>query len=424
MVPQHRFRGSRRLASLSALLTALASLSLVAACDKVPLVAPSGAVITLFATGQSVPINGEIEIVATVIENGVTAPPPATPPPANGGGGTPSATNQAGAGTPVHNGTLVSFTTTLGRIEPSEARTHNGQVRVKLISGGQSGAATVTAFSGGASARLENFPIGSAAAERLTLTATNQTLPAAGGSTEVRARVENAGGAPVAGVPVTFTTTAGSVSPTTATTDAEGIARTTLTSTAAADVTARTGSKEGTLKVGIGTRSGLNVEATPQTTTTGTPVTFRITTTEGQAVTNARINYGDGSSRSLGTVIGTRTDTHTYSQPGNYQVTITADNGENAGTSVSVGAAEVTLTATPQPSTPGQIVTFTASAAGAQVRGYRWTFGDGSQTQETTSRTNTHAYSQRGSYTARVEAIGLDGNVIGSANTGITVQGL
>ena len=57
----------------------------------------------------------------------------------------------------MQNGTLISFTTTLGRIEPSEARTQNGQVRVKFIPNGQSGPATITAFSGGASGKIENL---------------------------------------------------------------------------------------------------------------------------------------------------------------------------------------------------------------------------------------------------------------------------
>ena len=62
MVPQHRRSGIRRLASIPALLTALASLSLAAACDKVPLLAPSGSVITIFPTAPSVGLNGTVEI--------------------------------------------------------------------------------------------------------------------------------------------------------------------------------------------------------------------------------------------------------------------------------------------------------------------------------------------------------------------------
>ncbi|HVL66414.1 MAG TPA: PKD domain-containing protein [Vicinamibacterales bacterium] len=385
-----------------------------------PLLAPAGTVITLFPSASSVPVNGSIEIVATVIENG-SAPPPST-----GTGGTPGtgSSTTTGAGTPVHNGTLVTFTSTLGRIEPSEARTQNGQVRVRFIASGESGTATITAFSGGASAKLENFPVGSAAADRVIVTATNQTLPASGGSTEVQARVETAGGAPIAGVPVTFSTDAGTISPTTAITDNQGVARSTLTSTAAATVTATAGSKNGTVRVGVATRSGLSVTASPQATTAGSPVTFTISTTPGQAVTNARISFGDGTTRNLGTIAGTRTETYAYSTAGNFTVNVTADNGEQTGTSVSVGSLPVTLTASPNPAAPNQPVNFTAGGVGnAQVREYRWTFGDGA-TAVTTGPQASHPYPQRGTYTARVEIIGINGGVIGTGQTSVTIQGL
>ena len=40
-------------------------------CDKVPLLAPTGTVITLFPGASTVPVDGNVEIIATVIENGV-----------------------------------------------------------------------------------------------------------------------------------------------------------------------------------------------------------------------------------------------------------------------------------------------------------------------------------------------------------------
>ena len=92
-------------------------------CDKVQLTAPTESTIQLFANASAVPLNGSVEIIGTVIEQ---------------------------AGTPVQNGTVVTFTTTLGRIDPSEARTNNGRVSVRLISDGRSGTARVTAISGGA----------------------------------------------------------------------------------------------------------------------------------------------------------------------------------------------------------------------------------------------------------------------------------
>ena len=138
-------------AALTASTALLAVFTLIPAtgCDKVPLTAPTGSVITLFATNSTVPLNGEVEIVATVIENG-TASSGGTGTGTGSGTGTTSSTS-ADAGTPVQNGTQISFTTTLGSIEPAEARTNNGQVRVKFRSNGQSGTATITAFSGGAS---------------------------------------------------------------------------------------------------------------------------------------------------------------------------------------------------------------------------------------------------------------------------------
>ena len=84
------------------LLAALLALTTASACDKVPLSAPTESTITLFATSTSISATGSTDIVATVIEQ---------------------------AGTPVQNGTVVSFTTTLGRIEPTEARTQNEIVR-------------------------------------------------------------------------------------------------------------------------------------------------------------------------------------------------------------------------------------------------------------------------------------------------------
>ena len=44
--------------------------ALLAACDKVPLLAPTGSVITLLPVTTTVSLNSEVTIVATVIENG------------------------------------------------------------------------------------------------------------------------------------------------------------------------------------------------------------------------------------------------------------------------------------------------------------------------------------------------------------------
>src|SRR6266545_5137823 len=85
----------------TALLALLAfPLALVAACDKVPLLAPTGSVITLFPVTTTVSLNSEVAIIATVIENGQ-----ATGTTGTGTGTGTTTTTRSGAGTPVQNGT-------------------------------------------------------------------------------------------------------------------------------------------------------------------------------------------------------------------------------------------------------------------------------------------------------------------------------
>ena len=61
-----------------------------AACDKVPLLAPTSSTVTLTAQSHVLPTGGSTEVSAYVLES---------------------------SGTPVQNGTTVRFTTTLGRVD-------------------------------------------------------------------------------------------------------------------------------------------------------------------------------------------------------------------------------------------------------------------------------------------------------------------
>jgi hypothetical protein len=92
-----------------------------AACDKVPLTAPTGSTMTLQVSSASVAVDGSADVTAVVLES---------------------------AGTTVHNGTTVWFTTTLGSIEPSQAETTNGTVTVKFRAGAVIGDAEISAISG------------------------------------------------------------------------------------------------------------------------------------------------------------------------------------------------------------------------------------------------------------------------------------
>src|SRR5678816_4602619 len=84
-----------RLLRISTIFAAASGL-LTVSCEKVPLLAPSTASITLTASATALPLNGTTDLIAQVLEQ---------------------------AGTPPHSGTHVIFTTTLGSVLPAEAET-------------------------------------------------------------------------------------------------------------------------------------------------------------------------------------------------------------------------------------------------------------------------------------------------------------
>jgi hypothetical protein len=434
--PTRRVRFGRFLA-YTVVFANIAALAFVSACDKVPLLAPTGSVITLFATSDTVPINGEIEIIATVIENGAAAPPttpttPTTPGQTPTTPTTPTTSTRAGAGTPVQNGTLVSFTTTIGRIEPREARTHNGEVRVRFIAGGQSGTARITAFSGGAVGTLENLRVGSAAAERVLLSATPQSLCGTGGTTQIAARVENTSGSPVPGVPVTFTSDNGTLSSGAAVTDESGTATVTLTTARETKVTANVAGKTAEVTVRVNARTGVTI--TPPTTqvSAGVPATFTVGVATGAVIRDVTVEFGDGDRIVLGPITGSVTVNHTYRDAGTFTVRATATDAvcgpETVSTALTILPGQppaVTITASNNNPTVGETVIFTATVSGATstILKYEWNFGAGAfpQTQETTGGRGTTTYTTTGSKVITVRVIQAAGPA-GEGSTAIVVR--
>jgi hypothetical protein len=394
MLPQPARRNVRGAGSLLALLAIFVTVFSLS-CDKVPLLAPTGSVITLFATQSTIPSNGSMEIVATVIEQGVastTTPGTGTGTPGTG----TTSTSTAGAGTPVHNGTVVNFTTTIGRIEPSEARTDNGQVRVRFFADGQSGTATITAFSGGASGKLENLKVGSAGAERVLLTATPQALSCSGGNSQIAARVEDVNGVGLPLVPVVFTTTKGLLNPSSTSTDTNGTATTTLATTQEATVTANAAGKTATATVTLSPRTGIGITPPSGQVAAGTPTSFTITVASTANISNVSIDFGDGRSQNLGPISGSTTVPHTYTSEGTYTVSATASDAagcsERISTAVSILPAQpptVTITAPESaPVNTSVLVSANVSGATSTIIRYEWTFGTDAvpQTLSTSSR--------------------------------------
>jgi PKD repeat protein len=396
-------------------------------------------VISLFSNSMVLPLNGSVDITAVAIEAGAAPSTPTTPtptPPAPGAPTTPTTPTPTpgtpGTGTPVHNGTVITFTTTLGRIDPVEARTHNGQATVRLISTGQSGTATVVAFSGGARSASLAIRVGSAASSRIILSASPAQLPAVGGTSQISARVEDAEGSVVPGAPVTFSTTAGNITPSTANTDNSGIAVATLQANASADVVARSGGAEGKLTVSLRPRSGLTLTGPATPPSEGLPATFTVGVAATANITNVRIDFGDGEARSLGAISGSTTIQHTYRVAGTYEVSATATQStgdqETVSTDITILPGQppgVVVNVSDAVPAINQQVNLTAIVSGATstIVRYDWNFGDGT-TATTTGNQTSKVYTTIGTFTITVvvtQAAGPTGT--GQASVNVTATG-
>jgi Bacterial Ig-like domain (group 1)/PKD domain len=381
----------------------LAGLSLtIGACQKVPLLAPTGSTITVTAGSTALSVNGTTDITAIVLEQAGTAP---------------------------QDGTVVTFTTTLGSIEPSEARTNGGRVTVKFRAGTANGTAIITASSGAAGSasttaatNVARIAVGTAAVGSVRVSANPTLLPTTGGLSTITGNVIDINGNPLSSAPVTFSTTAGTLEQVAVSTDASGLATAVLRTTTSATVTvavgAQAGSSTGTTPPTTGTPAAPTTPATTGTASgsvtvnvTGTPAllitapaagltaglpaafTFAVTaaTTNGNPIRDVTVDWGDGQSQNLGATTGTVTVSHVYRSPGSYvvvgKVTDTAGNQVTTSTSVTVTPPALTLTITP-PSTlpsanlPATFIFAATAPTGDSVRNVSVDWGDGTAAQD------------------------------------------
>lgn len=216
-------------ARLACLAAAVACSTLVS-CERVPLLAPAGSTLTLTSSASTLPINGSTTLVAQVLEAAGTAP---------------------------QSGTHVAFTTTLGTVRPPDAETDlAGRVVVIFSAGDQSGTATITALSGGASTGTTGavkIAVGAAAVGRVIVNANPALVPANGGQSTISAVVLDSNGNNLPSAPVVFTTSAGTLTFGVVNSDLNGVASTVLTTSTTATVTASVGATGGTGTGGGGT---------------------------------------------------------------------------------------------------------------------------------------------------------------------------
>jgi adhesin/invasin len=415
-------------------LSLLAVLVVASGCQRVPLLAPSGSTITLTTSATTLPANGTVTILAQVIEP---------------------------AGTPPHSGTHITFTTTLGTIQPSDVETDiNGTATVTFNAGVSSGTATITASSGGATtgtAGAIKIAIGAAAVGRISVGANPGTVAGSGGTSLITASVSDASGNALPFVPVTFTTTNGSFSASVVNTDSNGNAQTTLTTNKTATVTATAGvqgtptpapapttpgtptggttstQQSATVTVNVNALSSIAVgQPSPASPFVGQTVGFALTYTQnanGSPVARVIVDFGDGSPAQ--TFTGQpATVTHTYNIVGAFVVRVTAIDtfGDIAGASGGVTVLPrpqivvgITVSANP---VAGTATTFTITATptpGAAITSVAVDLGDGTRrTLSGNVATLQYAYAAPGPYL--VTAIATDSSgATGSTSTSVVV---
>jgi len=420
------FRGKPVASGFSRKIALLIVAPLIAtACDKVPLLAPTGSSITVTAPTSVLPVGGSTEITAFVMES---------------------------SSTPVQNGTTVRFLTNLGTVNPVEAQTRNG-VATTTFTGTTSGTASIRAVSGpagsGAAPTTPTDPntpatpstsnsvtiaVGAAAVGTagLSVRAVPGSVPSTGGTVEVVATVLSTDGRLLAGVPVSFSASRGTLASTIAVSDDRGEARTTLTTSEASTITARAGNATAaTFDVTVRTGPSITLTCAVGATTNcanvtvGQLVTFAATrATTGSALTSARLDFGDGTSVSLGNLSSSVTVTHAYAAAGTYnaQLVATDVSGETA-TAVQVvqvrGVAGVTITT----SVSSRTVTATATldSGSSDAVSYEWTFEGTTPNVVTTTNQATFTYATTGTKTITVRVTLRDGRTA-TGSTSVTIS--
>ena len=144
-------------------------------CADVVQLAPPGATMVLIANPPFVPANGGVSVISAVVTEQI--------------------------GTPVPDGTVVQFFTTLGKID-REGKTNDGVARVNFIADARSGTADVTAVSGGITGAAA-VSIGAILPRRVIAIADPSRITISR-STHIIATVLDEFGNPVPNVPVIF----------------------------------------------------------------------------------------------------------------------------------------------------------------------------------------------------------------------------
>lgn len=187
-------------------------LALVISCKQVDFTAPTGATLTITANPVIVSLNGGTSQITVM--------------------------GQRASGAPLTDGTVIYFTTNIGRVEPNKVETSGGFAYATFISDDRSGEAEIKASSGAAESVSVTVKVGTVVLGTIELQAIPPNLPKGGGTAEILARILDETGRAMSNVPVIFSTTAGILESKGKTrySDSNGIAKDKLTTEVTAQV--------------------------------------------------------------------------------------------------------------------------------------------------------------------------------------------
>ena len=159
---------------------------------------------------------------------------------------------------------------------------------------------------------------------------------------------------------------------------------------------------------------------TATTVCQGNPTQFTSTSTTnpaGQAISSFQWRFGDGQTGTGQTI------SHTYAQPGTYQVTLTVSTGNGRCSheitkTISVESVpEANFTATTV--CQGEPTQFTSTSHGQNIDSYQWSFGDN---QTGSGQTISHTYAQSGTYQVTLTVSSGNGTCTDYITQAVTVN--
>jgi hypothetical protein len=188
-----------------------------------------------------------------------------------------------------------------------------------------------------------------------------------------------------------------------ATTDASGLASVSLTTARVAKVTANVAGKTAEVTVQLNPRTGITLTPPPSEPPISAlrAAVFTVGVASGAGASNireVRINWGDGTSQSLGALSAQSTQVpHTFQEAGTFTVTATATDTSGFTESVSVTVVvlpaqppTVIVTATPTTAAVNQLVTLRAQVTGntSTIIRYEWSMGADAATPFISTQSN------------------------------------